>query len=86
MDTHATSYRTYWAAWFVLLLLTVAMVSFTSKPLIIAGIAVKSSIIALWFMHLKTERWGLAVSVALAILGLTFVLFGLISIDAKGAW
>lgn len=85
MTTHAT-YRTYWGAWFLLLILTVAMVAFTNKALIIAGIAVKSSIIALWFMHLKTERWGLAVSVALAILGLTFVLFGLISIDAKGAW
>ncbi len=78
----AIGYRGYWIAWILLLLLTVAMVSVTSPALIVAGIAIKATIISLWFMHLKFERISLGVVViAVTILTLA-ILFTLLAWDA----
>jgi caa(3)-type oxidase subunit IV len=83
-DTHAngTSYGIYWGAWLVLLAMTVAMVSIANPAVILAGITLKAAVITMWFMHLKYERSGLALTVAVTILFLSLLLFGLISIDA----
>jgi len=62
------SYKTYWIAWFVLLLITVAMVFIGSKPVLVLGMAVKAAIIAMLFMHLKFEKRGLIMTVVLGIL------------------
>lgn len=76
------SYRGYWIAWAILLLLTVVMVSVTQPLVILAGITIKAAIISLWFMHLKQESPRLSVSVIVVTLALTLLLFGLIAIDA----
>lgn len=73
--------RTYWVAWLALLAITVAMVAIGHPGLIIAGMAAKASIIALWFMHLRYERVVLLLTVALAIVATNLLLFGLIAVD-----
>jgi hypothetical protein len=79
---HALPYRTYWIAWLVLLAMTVAMIAMSHPGVLLAGIGLKSAIIALWFMHLKWERGFLAASVAVGIVATTLALFGLIVVDA----
>lgn len=76
-------YRTYWVAWVVLLGVTLGMVSLTHPAVLLAGMAVKASIIAFWFMHLKYEKAGLVVSVFVAIFATSLLLFGLIAPDGR---
>ncbi len=78
----AIGYRGYWIAWVLLLLLTVAMVSITNPTVIVAGIAIKATIISLWFMHLKFERISLAVVVIACTMLTLGVLFALLAWDA----
>ena len=83
-DTHAVApYRTYWIAWLILLGLTLLMVGVSHPAVLLGGIALKSTIIALWFMHLRWERMRLGLAVAIAIVATTLVLFALIAVDAK---
>lgn len=81
--THgASSYRSYWFAWLLLLILTVLMVQVHSKALLLCGIGIKSTIICLWFMHLKHESEALRYSVAIGF-GFALFLFFLIHFDVK---
>ncbi|MEK7468630.1 MAG: hypothetical protein AAB074_14565 [Planctomycetota bacterium] len=81
-DTHPeASYRSYWIAWGILLVLTLVMISISSKALLLGGILVKSVIIGAWFMHLKHERAILIWSVIAGVLFAGFLFF-LISFDA----
>ena len=80
-ETHAAGYRTYWIAWAILLTVTLVMIAFTKPVVLILGILVKASIIALWFMHLKYERAGLVLSVVIGILFTGLLLFALIVPD-----
>ena len=83
-EAHAGSgYKSYWAIWVVLLVLTVVMLKVSHQGLIIAGIAIKSGLIAMWFMHLKFEKTGLIWAVVISIVATTAVLFGLIAVDAR---
>jgi hypothetical protein len=86
-EPHAeTGYRGYWAAWLVLLVVTLAMILTTHKALILGGIAVKSCIIGAWFMHLRHEKAGLVWSVVVGGLFFALFLFFLLSFDfTKGA-
>lgn len=77
----AVPYRTYWIAWVVLLGITLLMVLVTHRAVLLAGIVVKATIIALWFMHLRYERIGLTLVVLLAMILTTLALFGLIVPD-----
>ncbi|KAF0246742.1 MAG: hypothetical protein FD180_413 [Planctomycetota bacterium] len=84
-DTHAAhveaSYRSYWIAWAILLVLTLVMISISTKAFLIGGILLKSVIIGAWFMHLKHERAILIWSVVAGILFAGF-LFLVIHFDA----
>ena len=75
------SYRTYWVAWLCLLAITVAMVFTGTRPVLILGMCVKATIIALWFMHLKYERLDFVLCVLVGIFATGLVLFGLIAPD-----
>lgn len=75
------SYKTYWIAWVVLLAVTLAMVTVDSRAVLLGGMALKASIIAAWFMHLKYEKPFFVACIALAILATGFLLFGLIAPD-----
>jgi len=79
------SYRPYWIAWFVLLVITLLMVGIHSPALLIAGMAVKATIIGLWFMHLRHERLSLVMTVALGIVLTTLILFALIAPDGMAS-
>lgn len=78
----AAGYKTYWFAWLLLLILTVLMVRIHNKALLLTGIGIKSTIICLWFMHLKHESKLLVFSVALGF-GFAVFLFFLIQFDVK---
>jgi caa(3)-type oxidase subunit IV len=58
------------------------MVQVHSKPLLLCGIGIKSTIICLWFMHLKHESKLLTFSVALGFAFAAFLFF-LIHFDVK---
>lgn len=76
-----TTYRTYWVAWLILLLITVIMLYLSNPVVLIAGISVKAFIILLWFMHLKYERLAFALTIVASIFFCALVLFGLIVPD-----
>jgi cytochrome c oxidase subunit 4 len=68
-------YRKYWTAWGVLLILTVLMVGLDRAPLprgaflllILSAMAVKASIIAAYFMHLRFERLSLVLGIVIGL-------------------
>lgn len=78
---HAIPYRTYWLAWITLLAITLVMVFIVHPAILILGMALKATIIVLWFMHLKYERLEFALGVSLAVVATGLLLFGLISPD-----
>jgi cytochrome c oxidase subunit IV len=77
---HVTSYRTYWILWVVLLGLTLTMIGTEAAGLprvatvgiIVLAMTVKVATIGAWYMHLRYERLGLILAVALG----TFVTAG----------
>ncbi|HJP02254.1 MAG TPA: hypothetical protein QF764_10840 [Planctomycetota bacterium] len=82
MSEKAThSYGSYWIAWFVLLLITLAMVFIGSKPVLAGGMIVKAAIIALFFMHLAFEKKSLIYTVLIGIFATTAVLVVLVAPD-----
>ena len=75
------SYKTYWLAWLVLLILTLVMVFVGSKPVLAIGMLLKALIIGLLFMHLKFERASLVLAVVLGIFLTTAILVVLLVPD-----
>jgi len=82
---HAPSYRGYWIAWFILLILTVVMIKIHNRNVLLAGIGIKSCIIGWWFMHLKHEARALVWTVVLGGLGFVLFLFYLMYFEAAKA-
>ena len=81
-QTHTEAdYKTYWQAWGVLLVITLAMVFIGSPVVLICGMILKATIIALWFMHLRYERIELVLSVLIGIFAFSLILFFLIVPD-----
>ena len=78
---HTVPYRTYWVAWLCLLVITLVMVFVTIPGVLIAGMIVKASIIALWFMHLRYEPLGFTLAIVLGTLLTGLLLFALIAPD-----
>ena len=84
--------RAYWITWAVLLAFTVVMlwadgasasVSRTTFVLfMLAAMVAKASIIAANFMHLRSERAGLVVTVVVGLFVMAIILFVLIAPDA----
>lgn len=79
----APTYSTYWAAWLVLLVLTVAMVYLGATPILVGGIVAKAGIITLLYMHLWHEHRRLFWTVLLGIFLTSAVLVALIVPDAR---
>lgn len=83
MTENAHPYRGYWYAWLILLALTLAMVFVGHPAVLLGGMMVKATIIALWFMHLRHERLSLGLAVAISILFTGLALFVLIAPDGR---
>jgi caa(3)-type oxidase subunit IV len=89
MDDQATSYRTYWAIWGLLLILTLGMMAVESATfpraiaiaVLLAAMMVKAAFILGWFMHLRFERQALRLTVVLATVLTIVFLFGLLAPD-----
>ena len=77
----ASPYRIYWIAWTMLLALTLIMVFLAHPAVLLLGIMVKITIIALWFMHLKYEVKSFQLIVASSILVTGVLLYALIAPD-----
>jgi len=83
-SSHASpSYRTYWTVWFVLLVITVAMVFAGAKPVLVGGMLVKASLITLLYMHLAQEKPRLIWTVLLGIFLTSAFLVGLMIPDGR---
>ncbi len=79
--TTTSAYRPYWTAWFILLVITVAMVFIGSKAILALGMTLKAAIIAMFFMHLGREKKGLIYSVLIGVLVMTAFLVVLLVPD-----
>jgi cytochrome c oxidase subunit IV len=85
----ATSYRTYWIAWGILLVLTLIMLLLEGSGFprgaaiffLVAAMLTKATVIAGWFMHLRFERFALVVSVVVSTLATAAVLYFLLIPD-----
>jgi cytochrome c oxidase subunit IV len=90
MVNEQASANLYWKTWFVLLLVTAAMLILDQSRLprlafilvILSGMLVKALLIGAHFMHLRFERSVLATSVVVGLLVNGAILFGLIVPDA----
>jgi caa(3)-type oxidase subunit IV len=88
LTTHA---RVYWITWSVLLVLTVVMLAADGASisrtglvaLMLGAMAVKATLIAGNFMHLRQERAGLVLTVVVGLFVIALVLFVLIAPDAR---
>ena len=82
--------KTYWITWAALLVFTVVMLSADSGSIpqtafvvfMLAAMLTKASIIGANFMHLRTERLPLVVTVVVGLLVTGTILFVLIAPDA----
>lgn len=89
MQQGHTSYRTYWIAWGVLLVLTLLMILIEGTSLsrviavvfLVVAMLAKASLIGGWFMHLKFERAALVLSVVFGTLATAAVLYSLLVPD-----
>ena len=81
----APDYSVYWKAWGVLLVITLLMVFSEARGLLIAGMIAKASIIAFWFMHLKSERRDFVIYVLSSIVIVGLLLFFLIAPDGAAS-
>lgn len=92
MANSTTSHaRVYWITWAVLLTLTVVMLAADGADisrkgllvLMLGAMAVKATLIAGNFMHLRQERAGLVLTVVVGLFVLAIVLYALIAPDAR---
>jgi len=81
--SRVSSYRAYWTAWLVLLLVTLAMVFTGARPVLVGGMLAKAGIITLLYMHLVHERPRLVWTVLLGIFLTSAVLVGLLIPDGR---
>lgn len=76
------SYAPYWAAWVILLILTVVMIFIQNPIALTGGICIKAVIICWWFMHLKEEKWDLTATFVLGGMFFAVFMFLLFALDA----
>jgi len=76
-------YSKYWMAWLCLLFITLAMVFIGTPAVLITGMTLKATIIALWFMHLRYERVDFALCIVFGIFATALILFLLIFPDGR---
>ena len=89
-DATISHARVYWITWGVLLAVTLVMLLADGARLprtgllvvMLGAMAVKATLIAGTFMHLRQERAGLVLTVLVGLFVLGIVLFALIAPDA----
>ena len=82
--------RTYVGTWAALLFLTVGMLVTGYIPLtrgllillLVVAMLTKASLIGAYFMHLRFEKKGLILAVAIGLLATAAFLFGLLALDS----
>lgn len=85
-----TGYRLYWVTWVILLVITMVMlaVEYLSAPrwilliVLLGSMLLKAGTITGNFMHLRYERKGLVLIVALSLMLTGLFLFGYLAADA----
>lgn len=90
-ETTANPYRPYWITWALLLVITVGMLAAEEFHLprwfllvfLLGFMAVKASMIAGTFMHLRHEKRTLTVMVAVGIVLTSLVLYTYISFESR---
>jgi cytochrome c oxidase subunit IV len=90
-DATPSHARVYWITWSVLLAMTVVMLLADGASLprtglllvMLGAMAVKATLIAGNFMHLRHERAGLVLTVVVGLFVLAIVLYALIAPDAR---
>jgi len=88
--TKHSGYRLYWVTWITLLIITVIMLAaeLVSVPRwilvigLVSAMLVKAGTIAGNFMHLRYERKGLVLIIALSLAFTAIFLFGYLAADA----
>ena len=89
-DSTISHARVYWITWGALLAVTVVMLAADGASLprtgllavMVGAMAVKATLIAGNFMHLRQERAGLVLTVIVGLFALGLVLYALIAPDA----
>ena len=81
-QTHtAPDYKIYLKVWLTLLVVTLVMVFFQNRAVLIGGMMIKASLIVLWFMHLLYERIDFILLMLVSIAFFSVLLFGVIAPD-----
>jgi caa(3)-type oxidase subunit IV len=88
--THAVNLRTYWITWGVLLCITVMMLVLDGAAIartpflaiMLGAMAVKATLIAGNFMHLRQERLEIVATVVIGLFVFGLLLYVLIAPDA----
>jgi caa(3)-type oxidase subunit IV len=89
--SHANPYRIYWITWFLLLVVTVAMLAAEKfhmprwflVPFLLAFMMLKAVMIGGNFMHLRFEKRNLAFMVFAGIMVTSLILFLYIAPESK---
>ena len=89
MSEHASSYKSYWILWVVLLTVTVTMIfigeSQISKVpqtlMLLVGSAIKASLIIFFYMHLRFEKMPLVLTVLVGIFLTSVLMFAVPAFD-----
>ena len=90
-DATTSHARVYWITWGVLLAVTIVMLAADGAGLprtgllvvMLGAMAVKATLIAGNFMHLRQERAGIVLTVIVGLFVLGFVLYALMAPDAR---
>ena len=77
----APDYKIYLKVWLTLLVVTLVMVFFQNRAVLIGGMMIKATLIVLWFMHLLYERIDFILLMVVSIAFFSILLFGLIAPD-----
>jgi caa(3)-type oxidase subunit IV len=94
MTKESHGYGIYWIVWGVLLVLTFVMILIgeanigyvTKGALLLLGAAVKASLIIFYFMHMRLEKAGLAVTVLVGIFLIGALMFALPAYDGSNVF
>ncbi|HSF17973.1 MAG TPA: cytochrome C oxidase subunit IV family protein [Vicinamibacteria bacterium] len=89
MSEHASSYKSYWILWVVLLTVTVTMIFIGESQIsqvpqtlmLLVGSAIKASLIIFFYMHLRFEKAGLMLVVLVGIFVTSILMFAIPAYD-----
>jgi len=90
MSEHASSYKSYWILWIILLTVTVTMIFIGESDmshvpqaiLLLIGSSIKATLIIFFYMHLRFEKMGLVTIVLVGIFVTGILMFMIPAYDA----